>query len=555
MSSKKSEKQKKKSNKPGVDYSVWNNIELSDDSDIETHPNVDTNSLKKWRMESIRIRREEERERKQQQLEEKAKLETKLKVLEVVLKTVDNEEQKAILKKEYEEVKKEHEDLVKKMEEEEENERNNPTWHIENICRVVDDRTMLNHVPTEDKKATLTPEDEEMAKQFAELNNWKEIHRFVAIHKIKLIKQPIIDRLFHLSFVYMYQGEEEKAKRHIHQALILQYCISLGSDDGLYWFFKKMRSKEETDSQKVFQKDFEERIDVIRAQVEYRKEGEGEGEREREKGRGKEGEKGTITSGSTSTSFSPPLLPSHIASLSGSSTSSYLSPSTPPLATPSSSPSTSPSISPSISPSTSPVEHQQIRRGGRKGEGKKGKQRGKKNGGGGGADEGDDEKEEREGEREKDEDKERERERREVFDSLPKGIQEALEGEDNEKLNSLLSSMPTKEANEIVKRCQKVGIIQSSLPQEELEKMVRQREVLEELPPLIRTALEERNVKMLNQQLQSLPIEEAKKIVERCREVGILGRPKNSENENQNSNENQDQNQSYSYFGGWCVVS
>jgi len=42
-----------------VDYSKWDHIEISDDED-DTHPNVDTPSLFKWRHEA-RIQKEDEK--------------------------------------------------------------------------------------------------------------------------------------------------------------------------------------------------------------------------------------------------------------------------------------------------------------------------------------------------------------------------------------------------------------------------------------------------------------------------------------------------------------
>ncbi|KNE60051.1 hypothetical protein AMAG_05485 [Allomyces macrogynus ATCC 38327] len=44
-----------------IDYSRWDNIELSDDEDIEGHPNVDHKSLVRWRQEQIRKERAERR--------------------------------------------------------------------------------------------------------------------------------------------------------------------------------------------------------------------------------------------------------------------------------------------------------------------------------------------------------------------------------------------------------------------------------------------------------------------------------------------------------------
>ena len=50
----------------GIDYSKWDHIELSDDEDIEVHPNIDKASFIRWRQQDIRRKREERRERIQQ---------------------------------------------------------------------------------------------------------------------------------------------------------------------------------------------------------------------------------------------------------------------------------------------------------------------------------------------------------------------------------------------------------------------------------------------------------------------------------------------------------
>ena len=50
-----------------LDYSKWNNIEISDDED-DTHPNVDTASLFRWRHQA-RLDRMNQRKNEWQELE------------------------------------------------------------------------------------------------------------------------------------------------------------------------------------------------------------------------------------------------------------------------------------------------------------------------------------------------------------------------------------------------------------------------------------------------------------------------------------------------------
>ncbi|WFD34549.1 hsp90 co-chaperone Cdc37 [Malassezia cuniculi] len=50
----------------GLNYSKWDNIELSDDSDIEVHPNVDKKSFIRWKQRDIHENREMRRVRRSQ---------------------------------------------------------------------------------------------------------------------------------------------------------------------------------------------------------------------------------------------------------------------------------------------------------------------------------------------------------------------------------------------------------------------------------------------------------------------------------------------------------
>ena len=61
-----------------LDYRKWDHIEVSDDED-DTHPNIDTPSLFKWRHEA-RVQRMEDMKNKTETVEnEKKKIEAKLK--------------------------------------------------------------------------------------------------------------------------------------------------------------------------------------------------------------------------------------------------------------------------------------------------------------------------------------------------------------------------------------------------------------------------------------------------------------------------------------------
>ncbi|KAI9231113.1 MAG: Cdc37, N-terminal domain-containing protein, partial [Podila humilis] len=44
-----------------INYSKWDDLEISDDSDIECHPNVDKRSMIRWKQEQIHREREARR--------------------------------------------------------------------------------------------------------------------------------------------------------------------------------------------------------------------------------------------------------------------------------------------------------------------------------------------------------------------------------------------------------------------------------------------------------------------------------------------------------------
>ncbi|ORX72704.1 hypothetical protein DL89DRAFT_243719 [Linderina pennispora] len=48
-----------------IDYSKWDNLELSDDSDVEVHPNIERNTFIRLRQRKIREERENRRLRRE----------------------------------------------------------------------------------------------------------------------------------------------------------------------------------------------------------------------------------------------------------------------------------------------------------------------------------------------------------------------------------------------------------------------------------------------------------------------------------------------------------
>ncbi|KAF8361853.1 cdc-37 [Pristionchus pacificus] len=146
-----------------IDYSKWKNIEVSDDED-DTHPNIDTPSLFRWRHQA-RLERMAEQKIEKEELEKK-KGTTSSKIEDLNKKLADSslsEEEKKAAEAEIAEIKKQEEDFRKKEAELEEKERLQP-WNVDTIGTVKIDKTRITKVG-EKKPETKNISDEEDSKR------------------------------------------------------------------------------------------------------------------------------------------------------------------------------------------------------------------------------------------------------------------------------------------------------------------------------------------------------------------------------------------------------
>eukprot|EP01060_Flectonema_neradi_P034276 TRINITY_DN595_c3_g1_i1.p1 TRINITY_DN595_c3_g1~~TRINITY_DN595_c3_g1_i1.p1 ORF type:complete len:481 (+),score=147.25 TRINITY_DN595_c3_g1_i1:60-1445(+) len=112
--------------KAGVtDYSKWDNIELSDD-ESDCHPNIEKGT---W----FRLKHEKRLQREAEEAEERKKLNETIEKANETLKTGSDEEKKTA-QKEIDEA----EARLAKMEK-------NKKWNVDNICKVKEERTIVNH--------------------------------------------------------------------------------------------------------------------------------------------------------------------------------------------------------------------------------------------------------------------------------------------------------------------------------------------------------------------------------------------------------------------------
>ncbi|KAG0245315.1 hypothetical protein B0O80DRAFT_434061 [Mortierella sp. GBAus27b] len=262
-----------------INYSKWDNLEISDDSDIECHPNVDKRSMIRWKQEQIHRERDARRTKIAALKHEADALQKQLERIETT--------QKAELETKYK-------DTVKELEKLE---------AVENKKLTSDklvtgfDKTAVSKsasAPKEAPKApkkttqkstvieTLNPgsaggvpakagsskqpvaaddsdddsdddvEVTEVALEFSRIKGFDASLAFISKHPY-LGTQKYSDEIMAQAFKAQMDGEETYANNCVHQALILQYCSQLGKD-GVGLFFHRIRDPAHG-ALKIFQND------------------------------------------------------------------------------------------------------------------------------------------------------------------------------------------------------------------------------------------------------------------------------------------------------------
>lgn len=178
-----------------VDYSKWKDIEISDDED-DTHPNIDTPSLFRWRHQA-RLERMEERKREQEE-HEKKKAETlqKLKETEEKLAKLEREQKDSgdltALKKVLHDLEQEEKKIQEKEEEMKKKEKLTP-WNVDTIGQDGFTKTVINKRPPckgddnglsdeekEKKMKEFVKENEKKLKEFGMLRRYEDSKKFLA---------------------------------------------------------------------------------------------------------------------------------------------------------------------------------------------------------------------------------------------------------------------------------------------------------------------------------------------------------------------------------------
>jgi cell division cycle protein 37 len=215
-----------------VDYSKWKNIEVSDDED-ETHPNIDTPSLFRWRHQA-RVERMEQFEMEKKQLETTLQTaERKKRELEDKLKAASDDDLKKELKKiegELKQLQVQKEDLKKK-------EKLQP-WNVDTLSQPKFSKTIINKKEETKSYDEMTDEEKEqhmkkfikdnekLIKQYGMLRRFDDSKKFLMENNL-LVHEDTANYLV-IWCINLEMEEKHELMTHIaHQCICMQYMLEL----------------------------------------------------------------------------------------------------------------------------------------------------------------------------------------------------------------------------------------------------------------------------------------------------------------------------------------
>uniref|UniRef100_A0A0A9YDS2 Hsp90 co-chaperone Cdc37 n=1 Tax=Lygus hesperus TaxID=30085 RepID=A0A0A9YDS2_LYGHE len=219
-----------------VDYSKWKNIEISDDED-DTHPNIDTPSLFRWRHEA-RVERMDELKREKDMFENK-KQQNKVK-LEETKKTLSEKEALGIdvsdLKASLEALLKEEAEIKKKEEDLKAKDRVMP-WNVDTISNPGFTKTVINSKAPrkqeelsdeerEKRMQVFIKENEKLLKEYGMLRKYDDSKRYLLEHP-QLVCEDTANYLVIWCIRLEMEDKSMLAQHVAHQCICMQYILEL----------------------------------------------------------------------------------------------------------------------------------------------------------------------------------------------------------------------------------------------------------------------------------------------------------------------------------------
>ncbi|XP_029774971.1 hsp90 co-chaperone Cdc37 [Suricata suricatta] len=223
-----------------VDYSVWDHIEVSDDED-ETHPNIDTASLFRWRHQA-RVERMEQFQKEKEELDRGCR-ECRRKVAECQrrlkeLEAAEGEGSKAELERlqaEAQQLRREERSWEQKLEEMRKKEKSMP-WNVDTLSKDGFSKSMVNTKPEqaeeeseevrEQKHKTFVEKYEKQIKHFGMLRRWDDSQKYLS-DNVHLVCEETANYL--VIWCIDLEVEEKCAlmEQVAHQTIVMQFILEL----------------------------------------------------------------------------------------------------------------------------------------------------------------------------------------------------------------------------------------------------------------------------------------------------------------------------------------
>ncbi|KAI6226167.1 Hsp90 chaperone protein kinase-targeting subunit [Aphelenchoides fujianensis] len=243
-----------------IDYSKWKSIEVSDDED-DTHPNIDTPSLFRWRHQARLERMAEMKQQKEEVDEKKKTVKSRVEQIDEELEKCTDQTARIKLELEKADIKKQEEDFLRKEKELADKERLAP-WNVDTIGKEAWSKSIVNKVT--DKKPAPPPknEDEEsdrMMKYFKDneklLDKYARLKGFDQCEKF-LLEHPHLCSEFATSYLTIEALNLAIDEKHDEMAIYAGNCITLQyllelakslhalatNENVIKTFFKKIRA-------------------------------------------------------------------------------------------------------------------------------------------------------------------------------------------------------------------------------------------------------------------------------------------------------------------------
>jgi len=222
-----------------IDYSVWDHIEVSDDED-DTHPNIDTPSLFRWRHQA-RVERMDAFQKKGDDLE-KVLNECKKKYTDAQKKVKELEgaatdEKKAELAKAQAEEKaarKEERAAEKKLDEYRRDEKKQP-WNVDTLSKdgfsksvvnVKEDNKDETEEEKEEKHKSFVEQYEKQIKHFGMLRRWDDSQKYLS-DNAHLVCEETANYLVIMCIDLEVEEKRALMEQVAHQTIVMQFILEL----------------------------------------------------------------------------------------------------------------------------------------------------------------------------------------------------------------------------------------------------------------------------------------------------------------------------------------